>query len=334
MGEIEGLRGGQSGSGASDSGAYSSTGSAGPDGAEQRVAALCEELLTRLPQQPFDVAAVIEEYPMRWDVSMNSVLAQELQRYNALLAVITSSLLQLRQTLSGEQLASESTDALFQAIHQGEVPAAWKKVSYPTERTLAGYVADLRRRLAFLETWAAEGHPSVFWLPGFFSPQAFLTGVLQDHARRQKAAIDRIVFRFEFQEGGGGRGEDPAAGPRRAIQSQTAPGSHIVGLYLEGAGWSPLERCLREAAAEDLFVQMPVIWLKPTIVAGGAIVPTSAGQDAKYACPLFRTPARRGALTTTGHSTNFVMYIDLPCGDRTPAHWTKRGAALLCQPPN
>jgi len=54
-------------------------------------------------------------------------------------------------------------------------------------------------------------------------------------------------------------------------------------------------------------------------------------EQRSYRCPVYKTSVRAGELTTTGHSSNFIVTVELP--SLLPAdYWVLKGAALLCQP--
>lgn len=45
-----------------------------------------------------------------------------------------------------------------------------------------------------------------------------------------------------------------------------------------------------------------------------------------YHMPVYKVLSRSGTLSTTGHSTNFVMKVEVPT-DRAPDYWIKAGVA-------
>ena len=69
--------------------------------------------------------------------------------------------------------------------------------AYPSLKPMSSWVSDLLQRISFMQGWISDGIPSVFWISGFFFPQAFLTGTLQNFARCSLVSIDTIGFDFK-----------------------------------------------------------------------------------------------------------------------------------------
>lgn len=156
-----------------------------------------------------------------------------------------------------------------------------------------------------------QGPPISFWISGFFFPQGFMTGTLQVFSRNTQTAIDALRFRttvYEIEE--------------ENVSKYPTTGVYIHGLFLQGGGWK--DGMLVESTPRLLFVQLPVVWIEPTSDK------YTEAEEKMYQIPVYKTSLRRGQLSTTGHSTNFVLFLRLPCTVDAD-HWTRRGCALLTQ---
>ena len=113
-------------------------------------------------------------------------------------------------------------------------------------------------------------------------------------------------------------------------------GCYIKGLYLEGACWNYQKKIIDEARPKKIFDFMPIISLLPQEKSekeGQRVkmpATKSSQKDKKrvYECPTYKTTARAGSLSSTGHSTNFILAIQLP-SELNEKHWIKRGSAMI-----
>ena len=139
-----------------------------------------------------------------------------------------------------------------------------------------------------------------------------MTASLQTFARKHMEAIDGLQFEFyimrEFEEI-----EDIKEGP--------ADGVYIYGLYLEGARFEEESCLMKESLPGMIYSLLPVLHFQPA---------TNHKQPVgTYACPVYKTAVRKGVLSTTGMSTNFVVTIELPT-EHTEQKWVLAGVAALC----
>lgn len=88
---------------------------------------------------------------------MNSVLLQELARFNNLIEVIKSSLHTLIKALEGKILITVDLEKLLTSITNNMVPDMWKASSYPSKKPLMSYIKDLKSRLKMLDEWIERG---------------------------------------------------------------------------------------------------------------------------------------------------------------------------------
>lgn len=131
------------------------------------------------------------------------------------------------------------------------------------------------------------------------------------HARKYGIAIDSLSFAFQVSQ---------LSNPAYVVESPE-DGVLISGLWLEGARWQ--NECLTESNRGVMYSPLPIVHLMP--------VQDYTAPDCTYDCPLYKTSARAGALSTTGQSTNFVLCVDLPVREGTDRdHWVLQGVALLC----
>ena len=102
---------------------------------------------------------------------MNTVLTQELVKYNRLLVLMKEMLEELQKALIGEVVMSEELDAAAVALFDNAVPSAWApNIGFLSLKPLASWINDLNDRIAFLSKWVDSGAPATFWISGFFFP--------------------------------------------------------------------------------------------------------------------------------------------------------------------
>mmetsp|Transcript_32147 Transcript_32147/g.112954 ORF Transcript_32147/g.112954 Transcript_32147/m.112954 type:complete len:1992 (+) Transcript_32147:926-6901(+) len=305
------------------------TGQGGGRSREDVTAEAAAAMESTLPH-PFDVEAVYLRYPTTYAECLNTTIVQECARFAQLGRTMVESLRTFQLALKGLVVLSSDLEAMGAAIYDARVPEAWTKCAYPSLKPLPAWYADLVLRLQFVQGWIDGGLPHVLWISAFFFPQGFMTANVQNYARRTGVPVDTVQFGHVLLS------ETPAE-----LSNAPTDGCYISGLFLEGARWDKKKRQLADPRPKELFAPMPLIHLIPQV---DRVAPVKG----IYRCPVYKITTRTGTLSTTGHSTNFVFWLEIPSTKPTifrnslvsetnaqillcdQDFWVKAGAACFC----
>jgi dynein heavy chain len=278
-----------------------------------------------LPEQ-LDLDQCLIDFPIKYGESMNTVLSQEMLRFNDLTVIVKRSLALIKKAVKGLVVMSNDLEAMGNNMFNGAVPGMWMAAAYPSRMPLGSWAKDLVLRLEFIQAWfVSKSYPSTYWLSGFYFTQAFLTGTKQNYARRSKQPIDECEYETLV-----------LTAAEEAESKKTAPedGAFVWGMFIDGAQWDRETHAMEESQPKELFVGIPTIHIKPVHHSNLEPVKDSdvGGTRHVYISPCYKTSIRFGVLSTTGHSTNFVMFFRIPMDPKhNQRHWIKRGTAMLTQ---
>ena len=294
---------------------------------EDTIGAIATDIEERLPAQ-FDIEKALIDFPVRYEESMNTVLTQELLRFNRLTATMKRSLDDLRRAIKGS-CSCQPISRPWVVVALGRVPLVWS--AWPTSlrraargsRTCSSASPSSRRGRAPALPRTRTGFRAS-------SSRRPSSRARSRTTRKHQLPIDTVAFDHAVL---------PPEEQREAEANKVADGVGVWGLFIEGARWEVDSHVLAESRARELFTTMPYLHLLPKLktdieaVKGRADLCTGEENGTKHVlmCPVYKTSVRQGVLSTTGHSTNFVMFVLLPMApENTQKHWIKRGVACLC----
>lgn len=102
--------------------------------------------------------------------------------------------------LAGRIAMTDVLEKMGTAFMQNQVPANWTKVSFLSLKPLSTWMEDLTKRVDFFNEWITNSYPPIYWISGFFFPQAFFTSVMQNFARKYNIPVDKVNFDMNFRD--------------------------------------------------------------------------------------------------------------------------------------
>jgi len=292
-----------------------SGGAGGGMSREAYIDALAKDIRGKVPLVSMDIGQhdlivvrelLKERNMLRPPTPQQVVLLQELERWNALVIRLASSLEDLVRALIGEIGMSDVLDALGDALFNGRFPDLYRKLAPDTEKQLGSWMSHFTRRQKQYEKWIEVGEPACMWLSGIHVPESYLTALIQATARARNWALDKSTLYTQvtkFQDA-------------NDVGEPLQYGSYICGLYLEGAAWDTKGMCLARQNPKELVKELPVMQVIPTEVSKLKLHNT-------FKTPCYITQSRRNAA-----GMGLAFEADLR-SEEHESQWVLQGVALV-----
>ena len=199
-------------------------------------------------------------YPVLWEQSMNTVLCQELARFNNLTNAMKKSLVEVEKAVRGIVVMSGPLEALGDSLVYGAIPLMWKvccprpvlsrRFRPPRHRRDAtqshtGQVVPcvqaarrLRdrspREIELLTRMAGREAASHLLDLGVLLPARLMTASKQNYSRAETIPIDAIGLQFEMLQAS-------------SYAKPPALGVYVYGFFFEGARWDKEQKKILES---------------------------------------------------------------------------------------
>jgi dynein heavy chain len=202
--------------------------------------------------------------------AMQTVLRQEVARYNSFHAIVNAELHDLQNAVAGRGIMTQKLNRVYTSLLIQAVPDAWLVAagnSTATRRSIGSWLAALARQTEFLQSWCSEGSPRSYYLPGLRFPHGLLAAVTQQYARSHGVASDQLRLHTQVT-----RLADPAPLQYR-YDLQEFGGLFIHGLWLEGGRWDASSGMLLDPQGTTAHTEsMPVVWCRPVQLRDASLV--------------------------------------------------------------
>lgn len=131
------------------------------------ILAILQDIEKKVPPV-YDTIEIFKTFPTDYNESMNTVLLQEIIRYNVLLSSMKKSIKNLKKALLGKSIMSEDLEKMAGSLFINQVPILWSKV-FLSLKPLSSWTFDLTKRIDFFTKWIdSKRTPSSFWISGKF----------------------------------------------------------------------------------------------------------------------------------------------------------------------